>query len=947
MLTEDISHDLLSERRQRLRSSKRVFGLDFVEVCPHQNRNAGFQRILLHLLGQSRPNWLNSDQLILLDRRNSQRIPVELIDDDNHSSSELSLELEVQSDLSDDVEYSLTIDDPQTQSPRLDPFFACVTFRFHPSSPAKSDCRRPAPPSAPQSIPAEINYLAKDYATFRQLILDRLAVTMPDWQERCPADIGIMMVEILAYSADHLSYYQDVVATEAYLGTARLRQSLRRHARLVDYHVHEGCNARTWMHLEVSQQILHSKSRNLFFVSLPQERVAAPPSGLTKVTLAERMQIHHGWEVFEPVSSETMTFWKSHNQCRIHDWSGAMPCLPRGATSAYLANPEGTHTAGHKKSQTEPTPNAPSSSKPSSPQGLQFRCGDFVLLEEVIDPWTGTEDDADPSHRHVVRLTGVSYEYQDDLYDDNDPHCSLPLVKISWDEADALPFTLWIRKPPNAGWDDGNNLPLSVARGNILLVDHGRTMQDQIEISRCWEMPDDRRNLNYPRPGITGELPHSQLTFSDRLPLFGAPAVAQLVQDPRQAVPQVVLYDQTDHSLQIVNRFSILELRDPHQIAQRLLAQFDQYEADTAISSALPKAKRFVKHARTSCGCQDPSTADVSFIEFPKFLDLIRDDLHELWLPEYDLIDCGPDDARFVVEMSDERQARLRFGRRGFGRTPGLQENLASAELDAVYRVGNGTAGNVAAESIRMFGSYGEPVSGIEKVRNPLPATGGIDPELTEEIRLFAPHALRTDLQRAITPHDYEQLAMQEFGHQLQRTKVTFHWTGHEFKVLVAVDPRGRENPTPDLLNQIQQYLHRFRRIGHSVQVRPAVRVIPVLRLALCLNAHVIREQIRDELNLLFSHQLLADGTLAFFHPDQQTFGEGIFVSRIVAEATRILGNRIVHLEVTELHRSDTGPADEIENGVLPLWPQEIVRFDNDRNHPEFGTLQLDIRGGR
>ena len=36
-------------------------------------------------------------------------------------------------------------------------------------------------------------------------------------------------------SADQLSYRQDVIATEAYLGTARLRTSARRHARLVDY----------------------------------------------------------------------------------------------------------------------------------------------------------------------------------------------------------------------------------------------------------------------------------------------------------------------------------------------------------------------------------------------------------------------------------------------------------------------------------------------------------------------------------------------------------------------------------------------------------------------------------------------------------------------------------------------------------------------------------------
>ena len=54
------------------------------------------------------------------------------------------------------------------------------------------------------------------------------------------------MVETLAYVADHLSYRQDAIATEAYLDTARRRVSMRRHAKLVDYAMHDGCNARVW-----------------------------------------------------------------------------------------------------------------------------------------------------------------------------------------------------------------------------------------------------------------------------------------------------------------------------------------------------------------------------------------------------------------------------------------------------------------------------------------------------------------------------------------------------------------------------------------------------------------------------------------------------------------------------------------------------------------------------
>ena len=80
------------------------------------------------------------------------------------------------------------------------------------------------PPQQKLVEPA-IDYMAKDYASFRKLMLDRLSLIMPDWKERNPADVGIMLVELLAYVGDHLSYYQDAAATEVYLGTARRRIS--------------------------------------------------------------------------------------------------------------------------------------------------------------------------------------------------------------------------------------------------------------------------------------------------------------------------------------------------------------------------------------------------------------------------------------------------------------------------------------------------------------------------------------------------------------------------------------------------------------------------------------------------------------------------------------------------------------------------------------------------
>ena len=135
----------------------------------------------------------------------------------------------------------------------IDSHYDHADFSFKVNCPSDLDCALPVNCPPPALDEPDINYLAKDYASFRQLMLDRLALIMPDWQERHVPDLGIMLVEVLAYVGDHLSYYQDAVATEAYLDTARQRISVRRHARLVDYRLHEGCNARAWVCVKTDQ----------------------------------------------------------------------------------------------------------------------------------------------------------------------------------------------------------------------------------------------------------------------------------------------------------------------------------------------------------------------------------------------------------------------------------------------------------------------------------------------------------------------------------------------------------------------------------------------------------------------------------------------------------------------------------------------------------------------
>ncbi len=333
-----------------------------------------------------------------------------------------------------------------------------VDFSFQVDE-SEFDCGpTPAPARAVAEEP-EIDYLAKDYASFRRLMLDRMSTLLPDWTERNPSDLGITLVETLAAAGDYLSYYQDAVATEAYLGTARRRISVRRHARLLDYLMHDGCNARTFVALEVGPTpenaplyLFPGPDVVVQFLTTVDTLPPAASAGQFDPSVPTRA------EVFEPLHDALLR--QERNAIPFYTWGDATTVLRRGATQATLRN-----AGGNKKNG-----------------GLQLAVGDLLLLEEIRGPVTGEERDARPDRRQVVRLTSVTYT-SDPLYveatgkryelaaPNPDP---LQVAEVGWSDADALAFDLELGTLPAR--DGSGPLPISVARGNVILVDHGRTV---------------------------------------------------------------------------------------------------------------------------------------------------------------------------------------------------------------------------------------------------------------------------------------------------------------------------------------------------------------------------------------------------------------------------------------------------------------------------------------
>jgi hypothetical protein len=342
-----------------------------------------------------------------------------------------------------------------TPPPNFDPILSSVDFSFKVSCPSDFDCqtKRVCPPEGAQQL--EIDYLAKDYSSFRQLMLDRMAGLMPNWQERNPSDLGIALVELFAYVGDYLSYQQDAVATEAYIGTARRRSSVRRHARLVDYPMHDGRNARSFVYLRVDDSVdgLVLKKGDGKETTKLITRLSGPGTVLPNdpQVLTEVMRSHP--QVFELLSESTL--YAAHNEIKFYAWEGQECCLPKGATRATLRD--------------------------DAARRLKLRTGDFLIFEERMGPETGVAADANPRHRQAVCLTRVEPKAElDDAGKRSagplrvDPLTDVAVVEIEWSSADALSFPLCISSAKETEMIDD----ISVALGNIALSDHGMTFED-------------------------------------------------------------------------------------------------------------------------------------------------------------------------------------------------------------------------------------------------------------------------------------------------------------------------------------------------------------------------------------------------------------------------------------------------------------------------------------
>ncbi len=273
-------------------------------------------------------------------------------------------------------EYLLTLNQPQ-----LDLILNNSSFSFKATCPSDFDCA-PAPCNCPEpNVPVPpIDYLSRDFLSFRTALLGYASLAYPHWVERSEADFGLVMAEILAATGDEFSYMQDRVAAEASFATATQRRSLVSLARLVDYEPAPAASASTTMLCLVSGAGAIAAGARV--------SALAPDGSAVPFEIGTGLADQSHYPVSPAWNYGITPYWFDDDE----------ECLAQGATSLWVQ--------GH---------------------GYQFTAGQTLLIQTDLPG---------ESLRQIVTLTTAGFEAYDDIFPIGGP--PTPVTQLSWGTSDAL-----------------------------------------------------------------------------------------------------------------------------------------------------------------------------------------------------------------------------------------------------------------------------------------------------------------------------------------------------------------------------------------------------------------------------------------------------------------------------------------------------------------------------
>lgn len=1035
-MTDNIGDDIKLRKEIALNSG--LNGIDYVEVRSFENKEkTGYDSLIavycikevdepidktnITITGGSRIRNIDVHWAKIADDLDEDTIPDDLLLPDKKKVILIHTE---RGDFSNYTLYLRGSTQTETLS-NFDSRISHIDFIFPSECSADFDCKHDEY-CPPKIFPTyEIDYMAKDYASFRQNMFDRLAQISPKWKEQSPADIGITLVELLAYVGDNLSYYQDAVANEAYLGTARKRISVKRHSRLLDYSLKEGHNARTLVCFDVDNSgdnAILAKGTKLL------TRVGETTSDQTTIPVSKfDAESTKNEIIFETMYEIVLR--KSLNHIIFHTWSDSQSCIPQGSTHATLQNknnilydnmlfawnPGFTHDEFGYLSPFDISENEENAildffnsvdSETDIVNAIELpeeidvgykiakriietrkKIGYFERISEIYDiPFIGPErfteivislrgrlsnEEKNRLFSFLKRYLGLSWI--DNAYllrDDSKKNIVISdlnhknNIVISFDEQNNIAtleydkkslYQFHLRQNAQNGYDV---FALSVLPGDILIFEEIRSP------TTCREEDSDKTHKQairiitaLPQMDKVENTPIVEISWDVDDALSFPLCISNCKDNKGSSFPTSVAYgnvvladhgctiaqppikdkDIEDHPYYVLDKKGIVASQSlGYPIKDKI---FYPYLFDGPLTFAGPAFDASV------VGSTNKFSTVSSLFNFDKddvlpSVEVFGDGV--FWKPKKDLLSSGKFDTNFVVEVDDDGIAYFRFGDDEHGRKPTYLDfdeiQKKNLHFYTKFRVGNGQEGNVGSDALGMIVS---DVNGITRIRNPIPASGGTDAEPIARAQQMAPNALQ-EQKRTVTENDYVEIL--EKRPDIQKAKAVLRWTGSWYTVFVMIDRTGGLEIDDNFKQDVIDYLEKYRLTVYDIAVLAPTSLAVDIKLRIHVMSDHRRESVKEKLLEVFGIHDLNSKKTGFFHPDNFTFGQPLYVSQLYQTALDVDG--VSSVEIIRFQRWKKEYRHEIEDGFIRPGASEIIQAYSNPNFPENGKIDFDMCGG-
>jgi Baseplate J-like protein len=831
------------------------------------------------------------------------------------------------------------------------------------------------------------------------------------WQAGSNGDYHTMFIELWAYLADILTFYQERIANEAYLGTATQRDSLLRLAELIDNHPSPGAGASTVVAFTVQagKTVAVPASFGVASKSTP----ANPAANFETSTAITAVSDHNAMPAATVLPQDQ--FARPTTPSRSVVLQGTANNLFMGDYVIVVSNEKvvGKEAAQAFRLQNVTTDKASNTTT--------------IAWTEPL-PLSAYDQSAKPVNLYALRVTASAFGSNAPEYDTLPPALTIgagspptvPIFTVNWDSPGkgTGPYFLPL---PNHVSDSG-----SPAKGYVFLDSIYSAIKASPDVPGWIILLSDK-----PGPGFIGQqfgAPTAgsgigsgcifHVTDASAISITGYTLnskVTRLALNPGEIVPtgtcpirtttvlagsQLLTLQNNLPVTQAVGGSSVtlVGLYPLLQAGQKVVVQGDLATAATAVVQAelrvlsgppildTASGTTTINFTQTLQNHYVPATTVVmgNVVEvtqgqtlrgevlgsgdgtaFQSFI-LKKSPLTYLpstdseglaavestllvtvnrveWVEKPNLINSAPNAQYYTADTDNSAQTTVSFGDGFNGAPPPTGVN----NIQATYRKGLGTSGNLAAGAIQQLVGN---IPGLKAVSNPQPSTGGADPDSVADIRVNAPASMTT-FGRAISARDYSALALQFPSIQKAtgawiRVDANLNPVTQPYVQLTVATADGTPIANSVTAKNLRAYLDNHRDPNVPLRILDYSAVYIDVALTIDIEPLYPRQGTLASVLAALNPGTNADGSAGYFSFANSQFGQSAHLSAVYAVVQGIAG--VQDVLITRFRRMDldANNPSTVRNDIF-IRPTEIAVIGNDPSDPTKGflTIQLGVGG--